>query len=361
MSRVVHLHVGAPKTGAAYLLDRLARNAESLAHHGVTVPLRRGVPAELFHFRAALDLLGEDWGGPPGHAAGAWGQMVHQARRATGSVVISHEILAPAPLDKITKAMNDLADSEVHIVYSARDLGRQLPAAWQESVKQGRGWSFATFLSKVDSGRNWFQRALDLPRVLNTWSSKLPPERIHVVTVPQERGRDVLFNRFCEAIGVDAAWAPLDSERVNQTLGIAETQLLRRLNRRLDRGVRRHVTYDELIRDLLAERELAHRRTRPIVLPPERWDLVEEQAQVWIDWLEGSGVHVVGDVDDLRPRRPDPAAVWEDPDEAQPRAQLDAAMDALTAMTREAAQRSEAANPSVSRAVRQRARQLWQR
>ena len=72
------------------------------------------------------------------------------SQRADGNVVISHEILAGAKPDKIAKAMNDLAGNEVHIVYSARDLGRQLPAAWQESIKQGRKWPFRRFL---DQGR----------------------------------------------------------------------------------------------------------------------------------------------------------------------------------------------------------------
>lgn len=357
MSRVVYLHIGAPKTGTTYLQDRLARNADHLAEHGVTVPSRGRVPADLFHFRAALDLLGEDWGGPPGHAQGAWDQMMGQVRRSSGTVVISHEILAPARPESIAKAMNDLGDSEVHIVYSARDLGRQLPAAWQESIKQGRRWSFQTFLKRVDTGHNWFHRALDLPHVLNNWSSKLPPERIHVVTVPHERGRDILWHRFCEAFGIDPAWAPYDSERTNRSLGIAETQLIRRLNRRLETGVRREITYDLLIREMLAERELVNRKSRPVTLPPDRWETVEEQAQVWIDWLQGSGVHVIGDVEDLRPRRPAPDATWVNPDKVRPRKELDAALDALAAMTREAALRTEQA-PTMTQVLKQRARQL---
>ena len=110
---------------------------------------------------------------------------MRKVRRARGTVVISHEILAPAPADKVAKAMNDLEGSEVHIVYSARDLARQLPSAWQESVKQGRHWSFRRYLKRIETGRPWIYRSLDLPRVLSTWGAHLPPERVHVVTVPQ--------------------------------------------------------------------------------------------------------------------------------------------------------------------------------
>ena len=176
MSRVVYLHIGAPKTGTTYLQDRLMLNQSSLADHGVTIPTKsRFVDADLFHFRAALDLLEQDWGGAPGHAQGAWDTMVKRVRRASGTVIISHEILAPAKPDKIARVMNDLAGSEIHVVYSARDLGRQLPAAWQESIKQGRKWTFNRFLTKVERGRTWFRSAMDLPAVLGSWGAKLPP------------------------------------------------------------------------------------------------------------------------------------------------------------------------------------------
>jgi hypothetical protein len=357
MSRVVYLHIGAPKTGTTYLQDRLARNVVTLAEHGVTIPTKnRFVPADLFHFRAALDLLEQDWGGAPGHAEGAWDTMVRRVRRASGTVVISHEILAPAPADKIAKVMNDLAGAEVHIVYSARDLARQLPAAWQESIKQGRKWTFRRFLTKVERGETWFRKALDLPQVLNGWAAKLPPERVHVVTVPHDRAGNLLWQRFSSAFGIDPGWAPLDSERANPSLGVAETMLIRKLNRRLELGIRREATYDALIREMLAQGELVNRKSVPVTLPPDRFGWSEEQAELWIDWIHGSGVDVVGDVADLRPRRPEPDAPWADPDKVRARPQLSAAMDALAAMTREAASRPEPG--SVSRAVRDRAQQL---
>ena len=34
----------------------------------------------MFHFRAALDLLDQDWGGAPGHAKGAWDAMMRRVR-----------------------------------------------------------------------------------------------------------------------------------------------------------------------------------------------------------------------------------------------------------------------------------------
>lgn len=366
MSRTVYLHIGAPKTGTTYLQDRLSINASRLAEHGVHVPTgSRFVEPSLFQFRAALDLLGEDWGGPPGHAEGAWSTLVKKVRRLRGSVIISHEILAPASPEQVAKAMNDLDGSEVHIVYSARDLARQLPSGWQESIKQGRKWTFRSFLDKAEHRGPWMARAIDLPSVLTTWGSYVPPERVHVVTVPsvaaQSRKRgDALWRRFCEAFAIDPAWAPLDSERANPSLGAAETQLVRLLNRRLGRAVRRQAPYDKLIRDVLAQRELVRRKSRPVRLPPERYDWVEEQAAIWIDWLAGSGVHVIGDVEDLRPVRPAPDEVWHNPDRVPAKPVLKASLAALEVMAREVASRPDPEH-SVGSMVRHGAERLRRR
>jgi len=360
MSRTVYLHVGAPKTGTTYLQDRLGLNTRSLADHDVHVPTGSPlVSPALFQFRAALDLLGQDWGGEQGHASGAWDQLVRRIRRRSGTVIVSHEILAPAAPDRVAKAMADLRDSEVHIVYSARDLARQIPAAWQESIKQGRKWSYQRFLDRCENGRSWFYRAFDLPTVLGTWGAGLPPERIHVLTVPRSGASDgdSLWLRFCRATGLDPDWAPLESDRANRSLGAAETQVVRQLNRRINRATRREAEYDELIRQMLAQDQLVKSRSAPVRLPPDRFDWAETETERWLDWLTGSGVDVIGDLDELRPVRPEEGERWRNPDRVRPRKQLRAALDALAAMTEEAAGRTDPERQLVRR-VRTQAQRL---
>ena len=361
MSRRVYLHIGAPKTGTTYLQDRLALNAKTLASHGVHFPSRSPlVSPGLSQFRAALDLLGQDWGGAPGHAEGSWDGLVRRINRRSGTVVISHEILAPATPDRVARVMRDLADSEVHVVYSARDLGRQLPAAWQESIKQGRNWTYRRFLNRVERGKPWFYRAFDLPTVLGTWGTGLSPDRVHVVTVPAagDQRPDLLWLRMCEVFGIDPAWAPLDSNRANKSLGVAETQVVRKLNRRMDRVTRREASYDALIRQMLAQDQLVNRAaSAPVRLPPARFDWAEEQTERWMEWIQGSGVDVVGDLEDLRPVRPAEGEVFHNPDKVKRRQQLKVAVDALAAMTREAASRPDPDQQLVNR-VRTRATKL---
>jgi hypothetical protein len=347
MSRRVYVHIGAPKTGTTYLQDRLARNVRSLADQGVHFPSRSrfGRP-DTFHFRAALDLLDQDWGGPQGHADGSWDSLVKRVGRLNGTVIISHEILAPAEPQYIARLMSDLADSEVHVVYSARDLARQVPAGWQESVKQGRRWSYRRYLGRVTGDRPpWFARAFDLPSVLAQWSAGLTPDRVHVVTVPSaESARadpDLLWRRFCQAFGIDPAWAPEDSDSANASLGSAETQVLRRLNQRLGRAARRDAEYDQLVLGILATETLG-RRSRPILLPPALHGWAEERGRAYGEWLEQSGVDVVGDPADLLPAPAPPDGQFRHPDRVSQKAQLRAALDALAAMTREAAARRDA-------------------
>jgi hypothetical protein len=359
MTRVVYLHIGAPKTGTTYLQDRLSLNARTLAANGVHFPTGSVlVSPALFQFRAALDLLGQDWGGAPGHARGAWDTLIRKARRRSGTVVISHEILAPATPGQVARAMRDLAGAEIHVVYTARDLSRVLPAAWQESIKQGRRWSYKRFLTRYEKGRTFSGKAYDVPSVLGTWGAGLPPERVHVVTVPRAGGRDqhgdVLWLRMCEALGIDPDWAPLDSDRANRSLGIEETQLIRLLNRRLSRSAPSEDDYPALIREVLAQGELARRRSAAVTLPPDRFAWAEQETERWIEWIQGSGVHVIGDLDDLRPVRPPEEERWRDPDRIKPKRQLGTTLDALAAMTREAARRPETSGSLAGR-VRARA------
>ena len=343
MSRRVYLHIGAPKTGTTYLQDRLRLNARTLAAHGVHFPSRNiAVDAPLFHFRAALDLLGQDWGGEPGHAEGNWDALVRRVKRLDGTIIVSHEILAPAQSAQIARAKATLArvGAELHVVYSARDLARQVPAAWQESIKQGRTWSYRRFTKRVTKKQSWFSKAFDLPQVLSAWGEGLPPEHVHVVTVPQQRGPE-LWERYCSVFGIDPAWVPRESEAHNASLGVAETAMLRRLNRQMERAPRQDARFDGLVRRLLAEETLVGRGSRSLLLPPLAQEWAQEQAEQWIDWIEGSQVHVAGDVADLRPLTREPDAPWANPDKLGAKPQLKAAIEALAAMTLEASRRED--------------------
>ena len=344
MSRVVYLHVGAPKTGTTYLQDRLALNKASLARHDVHYPLA----LHASQFRPALDLLEMPWGGLQENVDGEWDGLINRVRRQQGKVIVSHEILAAAKPTQVRRAMAGLEGAEVHLVYSARDLARQIPAEWQEGIKHQRKQGFAGFLRRVQTSRRtkpnmWFWRVQSLPDVLTRWSKGLPPERVHLVTVPQAGApREELWHRYCRAFDIDPAWAPEQSDRENVSIGAAESTLVRRLNRRLKQAGLPSEEYRRLIRELVVHQTLAQRpEMSKVTLPPAAFPWADDVAEEWIQWVVGSGIDVIGDVEDLRPVPPPAGQVWADPDRPRRPQMVDAALDAMVALAVEAAQRPD--------------------
>ncbi|QIK66495.1 hypothetical protein G7072_09150 [Nocardioides sp. HDW12B] len=335
----VYLHVGAPKSGTTYLQARLAANARSLARRGVQVPTpRRTLPRSRAHFQAALDLLDQDWGGPPGHAVGAWPRLLDAVDPRAAAVVVSHEILAPAPATVVRRALADLAGArgtrgtgtrEVHVVLTAREPSGALASAWQESLKQGRRWSFARFLDLAESRRGWWYHALDLPAVLGTWSADLPPERVHLVTVPPvSGGQDELWRRFCEALACDPSAGPRRPEASNPSLGVVEAAVLRRLNETSGRE-RADDLRAQRIDTLLGPGGLEERRSPRLGLPPGRRRWAAGEADRWHAWLTEHPVTVHGSLADLLPAPAPPADTVPDPADPADPADPDAVPDAV--------------------------------
>jgi hypothetical protein len=315
-------------------------------------------------FLPALDLLDRPWGGMRPQAEGEWAALVRRTRRSRGTVVLSHEILAGAKPAEARRALDDLSFAEVHLVYSARDVARQVAAEWQEQLKHQRKVPFRTFLRQlreVDQRweSRWFWRVQGLPGVLDRWGNGLPPERVHVITVPRPGGPPAeLWQRFCTALGIDPAWAPREGARRNPSIGTAESTLLRRVNARLKAAGLPSDQYRALVRQLVVHETLATRaRMQPVTLPPDAYDWAEEIAQGWIDRVKGAGVDVVGDLEELRPVRPPAGSVWMDPDKPRPRDVNSAAVDAIVALALEAGRRPDPGDTLSSRAARL-ARQL---
>jgi hypothetical protein len=341
MSRVF-LHVGAPKTGTTYLQDVLWSNRAALARQGA---LYWGNDPGA-HFYAAQDLRGRYFRGHRHpQVPGAWERLAGAVRDWSGpTALISHEILAGCDPEEAQRAVASLRPHEVHVVYTARDLARQIPAMWQESVKNGRVVPYPRYLQTLRAedpelvGRI-FWRTQDAVAVLDRWAQAVPTERIHVLTVPP-RGTepDLLWRRLCgltglDAHGLDAVVADASGTRGNNvSLGLAEAELLRRINRRLQ-GDLTWPEHEALLKNFLTRSVLTDRAgtTRPGLPASERaWVLERSRAQV--EGLRRRAYDVVGSLDELVP------AFEGVPDaSAQPSADdvLDAAVDALAVLLTE--------------------------
>jgi hypothetical protein len=336
-TRRVLVHVGTPKSGTSFVQDVLWLNRASLAEQGILYP------AERFdeHFLAALDLLELPWGGLERQALGAWDRVAGQVRAWPGTAIVSHEILATATRQQVRRALDSFGDAEVHVVLSARDLVRQIPAEWQENLKHRRTLGYREFLDTVTDPRrsgglaSWFWGVQEVPDILDRWGGTLPPEHVHLVTVPKPGApRDLLWQRFASVLGLDAAALAPETTRANASLGVPETALVRRVNQQVNNGVLANEDYRALVRELLAHRTLSLRTDSPrLGLPPDVRAWAVDLSEDWIALLAPRGYDVHGSLDELRPD--EAAAPFADPDHPDEAAVADAAVQAVVTLLHE--------------------------
>jgi hypothetical protein len=339
MASKVILHVGAPKTGTSFVQDLLFTERDRLRERGILYAADRFDA----HFLAALDLLQLPWGGIERDAVGAWDRLAAEVRAWPGTAIISHEILATASRAQVARAIGSIggAGTEVHVVLSARDLVRQIPAEWQENIKHRRVTPYAVFLAELREPTReaevarWFWGVQEIPDVLDRWGSTLPRDRVHLVTVPPAGApHGLLWERFAGVIGLDPEeFAPQDT-RTNASLGVAEVAVLRRLNGEIVDVVPPH-NYRPLVRESLVHQNLSRNRiSARLSVPEDVWSWASELSRTWVAELAGRGYDAVGELDDLLPGPPVP---FSDPDSPEPGEFSEAAVKALTAMTIEAA------------------------
>ena len=304
----VLLHIGEPKTGTTFLQHVMWRNRDELSAQGVVLPGHH--PQD--HYRASQDLRGipKLASDPAGSWTGEWEILARQAQQAPRVGVISHELFSAADPEQAERAVRSLQPAEVHVVITVRDMATLLPAEWQETVKHRNAKGFTEWLEDVidresysaDRRQWWFWRVHDTMAILGIWAQYVPPQRIHVITVPP-RGSDnaLLWQRFAALLEVDPASVDISRARPNASLGLPEIEFLRRLNEVLPEEVPDWF-YMWNVKEGVAHRALAARpREGRLVIPAEREEWAGKQADVLVDALSESDYDVVGNLEELRP------------------------------------------------------------
>ncbi len=301
----VFLHVGSPKTGTTFLQNVLWSQRELAAEQGLLLPLERYFD----HFLATLDV--RDLAGRKEHpprAVGIWKRLVDEAERWPGTVLVSHELFAAATEEQAARAVASFGpDTDVHVVLTARDLLRQIPAEWQEHVKHRSSRTMDSFVDGIRAdheSKTWFWRVQDFASVLERWGAALPADRVHVVTVPPS-GSDpeILWRRFAELLGLDPEPFDTTSSRSNTSLGVEQAELLRRVNAELGDRVRLPGPYPAVVKNVLAHRVLAARTGTPLAMDLAGTEFAVRRSAEIAERLEGMGVDVVGDLAELVPDR----------------------------------------------------------
>jgi hypothetical protein len=313
VARRVFFHVGLPKTGTTYLQTILWNNRDELGRQGVLLPGR----SSRQHLWASgvvredpnLDRRGAD-------ARHAWRDLVREINAWPDTAIISHEFFAGASVDQALRAREALGAAEIHIVLTARDTLSLVTARWQEFVKNGSSVAIDKYPRRgdFDPANEWGWGTMDIGDVLERWGSALPPSRVHVLTLPKRtEPRETLWLRFAELVGIDPTSCDESGSQQNESLGVVEVELLRRVNRELT-SFKSALGRGMWIRGYLAQGKLVPRKGEKFWPSAERVDQLRARGERAVSAIHDHGYHVIGDIEDLRtpvdlPERRHPSSV----------------------------------------------------
>jgi len=331
----VFVHIGLHKTGTTYLQSLMRANRDSLRAQDIEYPGGQDLPQQSL---AVWDLQG----GRPGDAddtriPGSWPALVKAINSSDRSTALmSVEWLSLSSVKQVRRVARSFPDSELHVVVTVRDLGRVAVSAWQEEIKNDQTWTWNEFVSGIkdperlatNPARGFWNRQ-DVVKVCEKWEVAVPVSRIHVVTVPPPRTpSSELLTRIASVVGFDPALFTQEPAWANETVGVAATEVIRRLNERLGGRLNRR-QHGTLVKATLAP--MLAKRTEPVrfTLPSDEQEWVSERADEMIRVLHARGYPVVGDLDDLRPRPRDGRR----PDDATDQELLEASLDALALLS----------------------------
>ncbi|SEG79522.1 hypothetical protein SAMN04489712_112229 [Thermomonospora echinospora] len=342
--QIVYLHLGTPKSGTTYLQNVMWRNRDRLREHGVLYP-GDAAPA---HYWATLDLQEAAYRGHVyPEVPGAWDRLVEEVREWGGTAVISHELLTRATPEQAKRALATLDFAEVHLVLTVRDLVRQIPAAWQETVKNKFRVGFGRFLKELQApederGRHgqafWLMQ--DLVDILRRWAGTVPDEHVHIITIPSGGPGDLLWRRFAGLVGVDHEQITPPEVEANTSLGAVETALLRSLNRRVKDDLE-WADYERVVKHDLVPQVLGGRpEPRRIALSGADLEWAVGRAGEMLAEIGGRSYDVIGGLDEVTPAPARPAGQdVRHPDDVTTEELLEAALDATRGLVLKAAER----------------------
>jgi hypothetical protein len=271
-------------------------------------------------------------GNDPMTAAEVLEQLADEARAAgDADVLVTQEQLVSCTRAQAQTLFEHLGGREIHVVVTVRAVSRQVPSEWQERVKTRSTAPYDDFVTAVrdrTGPARSFWRYQDLVAVLDRWGEQLPPEHVHVVTVPRSGAAPgELARRYFSVMDVDPSGLELEQSRSNSSLGFTQAELLRRVNVALgDRLPKPRLGYSRVARWYLAEKFLLPQGGRPPLLPGSAHDWCRELAEEWIQTVRDAGYAVSGDLDDLLPEPDHFATGLPEASEAD---QLDAAVRAF--------------------------------
>ena len=295
MTRRAFLHIGLPKTATTYLQTILWGQRDAVAEQGLLLPGRE----RRDHLWVSRVVREEpDRKRRPEREHQAMDRVLADVAAWDGDVLVSHEFFAAASIDQAAAFAARLAatDREVHVIVTAREPLGLFTASWQESLKNRSTTPLADYgRSESTSPQDiWDWRTLDLSLVLERWLAVVPGERTHVLPLDRSADREEIWRRFAGVVGIDPTRVDVSGSFPNESMGVVEAELLRRVNGHLgefrsafDRGV--------WIRTFLADERLVTRRGERFWPYPDQVADCRARGERAVALLAERDVDLVGD------------------------------------------------------------------
>lgn len=299
------LHIGPHKTGTTALQGALSGARLAMRSHAVVYP---GVMGQ--HFLAARAVTGvKAPKGDPSATTRDWTALVEEVGSAGDQrVVVSSETFANATSDDARRIVEELGGPRVHVLVTLRPLGKIMPSAWQQYVREGLQASYDDWLDGMLNQHPYtkptptFWQRHQHDALVERWATIVGPQNLTVVVLDDSE-RSMPLRTVERLVGLPTGLLQAQQHRTNRSLTLGEIELVRLLNVEFKRRDWPDHVYRTFVRyGVIRHLQETHHPTpgeREITTPPwalERASQIGTQAAGSISTL---GVRVVGDLSSL--------------------------------------------------------------
>ncbi|MFE2214607.1 hypothetical protein ACFW93_22010 [Streptomyces canus] len=246
------LHIGPHKTGTTAIQGALFAARDLLPEHGVVFPAHSRHPMEAALAACARPAMIGDTAPTEKH----WSRLLEQVGATGGKTsVISSEFFADAEDDDtIARIVEQLGGERVHVLVTLRPLAKIMPSQWQQYVQNGLRMGYDNWLTHMlrkapyEQPNPSFWRRHRHDRLVERWARAVGAERITVVVV-DDRDREGLMRTFEQLLGLPENLLQPVPDAANRSLTLAETEMLRNLNKEFRGNGLPDELYSKLVRN----------------------------------------------------------------------------------------------------------------
>lgn len=225
------LHVGPHKTGTTSIQTHLGALLGAPVAGGYWYPIPEGHgPGHADLARACLSAA---------RPVTELDRVIAAAQDAeVGTLVLSSEEFAHAFPHRLARLKNALEGYEINLVVTLNEIERRAGSIWQELVKGGAVIGIEEGIEQILSREPAIQ-----PELTRAFVAALAPHQTSVVLSHHRAPAAELLTNLCGAIGMFEAMPETEAAtrastlRLNQALGVTETEILRSVNTCVPRAV----------------------------------------------------------------------------------------------------------------------------